>query len=108
MSTASFLDHAPTALAFGTSGLRGLVKDITDLEAYINVRGGLQYLLDCGDIRAGARVVLAGALRPSSDRIMRACAHAIVDLGCQVENSGKVPTPALVSHCLRSKRAAAM
>jgi phosphomannomutase len=108
MSTASFLDHAPTALAFGTSGLRGLVKDITDLEAYVNVRGGLQYLLDCGDIRAGARVVLAGDLRPSSDRIMRACAHAIVDLGCQVENSGKVPTPALVSHCLRSKRAGVM
>ena len=50
MSTASFLDHTPTALAFGTSGLRGLVKDITDLEAYINVSGALQYLLDSSDI----------------------------------------------------------
>ena len=27
------LDHAPAALRFGTSGLRGLVRDMTDLEA---------------------------------------------------------------------------
>jgi phosphomannomutase len=108
MSAASFLDHTPAALAFGTSGLRGLVKDITDLEAYINVRGGLQYLLACGDIQAGARVVLAGDLRPSTDRIMRACAHAIADAGCQVENAGKVPTPAMVAHCLKSGRAGVM
>ncbi len=108
MSTASFLNHTPTALAFGTSGLRGLVKDITDLEAYINVRGALRYLLDSGDIQAGGRVVLAGDLRPSTDRIMRACAHAIVDLGCQVENAGKIPTPALMAHCLSSGRPGVM
>jgi phosphomannomutase len=108
MSTASFLDHTPTALAFGTSGLRGLVKDITDLEAYINVSGALRYLLDSGDIQAGGRVVLAGDLRPSTDRIMRACAHAIVDLGCQVENAGKIPTPALMAHCLSFGRPGVM
>lgn len=50
---APFLDHVPVALAFGTSGLRGLVKDITDLEAYINVKGALRYLLGSGDIRGG-------------------------------------------------------
>ena len=113
---ASFLDHEPTALAFGTSGLRGLVKDITDLEAYINVRGALQYLLGgdgggdggSGDVRAGATVVLAGDLRPSTDRIMRACAHAITDAGCRVENAGKIPTPALIAHCLSTKRAGVM
>jgi phosphomannomutase len=108
MPTASFLDHTPTALAFGTSGLRGLVKDITDLEAYINVSGALQYLLDSGDLQAGGGVVLAGDLRPSTDRIMRACAHAIVDLGCQVENAGKIPTPALLAHCLSSGRPGVM
>ncbi len=108
MPTPSFLDHTPTALAFGTSGLRGLVKDITDLEAFINVRGSLQYLLAAGDLEAGGRVVLAGDLRPSTDRIMRACAHAIVSLGCQVENAGKIPTPALMAHCLASARPGVM
>jgi phosphomannomutase len=108
MSTASFLDHTPTALAFGTSGLRGLVKDITDLEAYINVSGALRYLLACGDIKGGDRVVLAGDLRPSTDRIMRACARAVVDAACQVENAGKIPTPALMAHCLASGRAGVM
>ncbi len=39
-----FRGKNPTALAFGTSGLRGLVSDITDLEAYINTRGFLDYL----------------------------------------------------------------
>jgi phosphomannomutase len=105
---ASFLDHTPTALAFGTSGLRGLVKDITDLEAYVNVRGALQYLVDSGDIRRDATVVIAGDFRPSTDRIMRACAHAIVDVGGQVENAGKIPTPALIAHCLSTKRAGVM
>jgi phosphomannomutase len=108
VSTASFLDHAPISLTFGTSGLRGLVKDITDLEAYINVKGAIQYLLGRGDIRAGGSVVLAGDLRPSTNRIMRACAQAIVDGGGQVENAGKIPTPALVAHCLSSKRAGVM
>ena len=87
-------------LAFGTSGLRGLVSDITDLEAYVNVKGALRYLLGSGDIRAGGRVVLAGDLRPSTDRIMRACARAIVDSGCDVENAGKIPTPALILHAI--------
>ena len=96
----AFLDHVPVALTFGTSGLRGLVKDITDLEAYINVKGALRYLLSGGDGRRGARVVLAGDLRPSTDRIMRACARAITDSGCEVENAGKIPTPALILHAV--------
>lgn len=106
--TASFVNYAPVSLAFGTSGLRGLVKDITDLEAYINVKGALRYLLSISDIRAGSTVVIAGDLRPSTDRIMRACAQAIVDSGCQVENAGKIPTPALVSRAISTGRAGVM
>jgi phosphomannomutase len=106
--TASFLNYTPVSLAFGTSGLRGLVKDITDLEAYINVKGALRYLLSIDDIRASSRVVIAGDLRPSTDRIMRACVQAIVDSGCQVENAGKIPTPALVSHAISTGRAGVM
>jgi phosphomannomutase len=106
--TASFLNYMPVPLAFGTSGLRGLVKDITDLEAYINVKAALRYLLSIGDIDAGSTVVIAGDLRPSTDRIMRACVQAIVDSGCQVENAGKIPTPALVSHAISTGRAGVM
>jgi phosphomannomutase len=104
----TFLNYAPVPLAFGTSGLRGLVKDITDLEAYINVKAALRYLLSIGDIGAQSAVVIAGDLRPSTDRIMRACAQAIVDSGCQVENAGKIPTPALVSHAISTGHAGVM
>jgi len=106
--TISFLNYAPVPLAFGTSGLRGLVKDITDLEAYINVKATLRYLLSIGDIRPGSRVVVAGDLRPSTDRIMRAGAQAIIDSGFQVENAGKIPTPALISHSISSRCAGVM
>jgi phosphomannomutase len=95
-------------LAFGTSGLRGLVKDITDLEAYVNVKGALAYLVRSGDIRPGGVVVMAGDLRPSTDRIMGACARAIVDSGCSVENAGKIPTPALILHAVATARAGVM
>jgi phosphomannomutase len=105
---AFFLNYAAVPLAFGTSGLRGLVKDITDLEAYINVKGALRYLLSIGDLRANSRVVIAGDLRPSTDRIMRSCAQAVIDAGCQVENAGKIPTPALVSHAVSNARAGVM
>ena len=105
---AFFLNYEPVPLAFGTSGLRGLVTDITDLEAYINVKAALRYLLSSGDIGANSIVVIAGDLRPSTDRIMRACAQAIVDSGCQVENAGKIPTPALVSRALSTRRAGVM
>ncbi|MET0691355.1 MAG: phosphomannomutase [Candidatus Binatia bacterium] len=92
-------------MAFGTSGLRGLVTDITDLEAYINVKATLRYLSSVGDISPRSGVVIAGDLRPSTDRIMGACAQAIIDLGCQVENAGKIPTPALILHSVSTGRA---
>ena len=107
-STTSFLNYTPVPLAFGTSGLRGLVKDITDLEAYINVKAALRYLLHIGDIRPSSTVVIAGDLRPSTDRILRACAQAILDSDCQVENAGKIPTPALIFHSVRGGRAGVM
>jgi phosphomannomutase len=107
-SRASFLNYTPVPLAFGTSGLRGLVQDITDIEVYINVKGALRYLLSIGDMAAYSKVVLAGDLRPSTDRIMRACMQAILDCGCCVENAGKIPTPALVSRAMASQGAGVM
>jgi phosphomannomutase len=104
----TFLSYTPVPLAFGTSGLRGLVKDITDIEAYINVKGAMRYLLETGDIAAGSEVILAGDLRPSTDRLMKASLQAILDSGCWVENAGQIPTPALVSHAVSTGRAGVM
>jgi phosphomannomutase len=39
---------------------------------------------------------------------MRACAQAIVDSGCQVENAGKIPTPALVFRAISTRLAGVM
>lgn len=108
----SFRGRRPTALRFGTSGLRGRVEDITDIEAFINTRGLLDYLFRIGDIRAGDTVCIAGDLRPSTDgperSIMRAVARAIEDSGLRVENLGKIPTPALTYYGLRTGRASVM
>src|SRR5215475_8279919 len=95
---AVFLNYTPVPLAFGTSGMRGLVKDITDLEAYISVKGALLYLRSRGE--TGETIVLGGDLRPSTERIMRASMQAIVDAGFGVEHVGKLPTPALVLHSI--------
>jgi phosphomannomutase len=51
MSELKFRGKQPTTLAFGTSGLRGLVTDITDLEAYINTKGFLRFALDTNDTK---------------------------------------------------------
>ena len=99
-----FRGRTPCALAFGTSGLRGLVTDITDLEAYVNTRGFLDFLLDRGGTAAGDTVSIAGDLRPSSDgpdrSIMRAVARAIDDAQLRVVNLGRIPTPALTAFAM--------
>jgi phosphomannomutase len=103
-----FRGAAPAELAFGTSGLRGLVTDITDLEAYINTRGFLDYALEIGDIPAGGTVSIACDLRPSSDSpdrsILRAVVRAIEDAGLAVDNLGQLPTPALACYAIDRKR----
>jgi phosphomannomutase len=111
-SALRFRGRQPTALAFGTSGLRGLVDDITDLEAYINTRGFLDYLFLVGDVSTGDTVCIAGDRRPSTDSadrsIMRAVARAVEDAGLIVENLGLLPTPALTNYALRNNRASVM
>lgn len=104
----SFLSYTPNALAFGTSGLRGLVSDITDLETYINVKGALAYLFAIGDTKPGSGVVLAQDLRPSSDRILLACIRAIEDSDCSVEYAGKIPTPALFLRATKKRQCGVM
>jgi phosphomannomutase len=87
---------APVQLAFGTSGLRGLVRDITDMEAYINTRGFLRYAA----ARAGETVFVGGDLRPSTPLIAAAVVRACRDAHCVVVFAGSIPTPALMAYAV--------
>lgn len=104
----AYLDNHPRALGFGTSGLRGLVSDMTDLETYVNIKGALRYLRDRGELADKATVVLGGDLRPSTPRLMRAALRAAADLGFAVENAGMIPTPALVARAMHLRTAGIM
>ncbi|GAN54789.1 phosphomannomutase [Tanticharoenia sakaeratensis NBRC 103193] len=87
-----------SGVAFGTSGARGLVAAMTDEVCFAYTTGFLSYLESCGDTAPGASVALAGDLRPSTPRILRACVAAIRHRGYVPVFCGYVPTPALCVH----------
>jgi len=113
-SLRSSLKYEPRELEFGTSGRRGKVVDITQLEVYINALAELEYLqsLDAseGGIVRGQEFFFARDLRPSSDRfvpefegrgeIAQAIVAAIRDAGMRAVNLGAIPTPALTCYAL--------
>jgi phosphomannomutase len=89
---------AKSGVKFGTSGARGCVRDMTDRVCYAYALGFVQYLIGNGALRVGEDVGIAGDLRPSSERIMTACARAVTALGCKPRNFGRIPTPALAGY----------
>lgn len=95
------LSYNPSQIGFGTSGLRGLETDMTDLECYINTRGFLLFLETHHNLQKNSLVAIAGDLRRSTPRILRAVAQAITDGGYTTEYCGLVPTPALAYYALR-------
>ena len=89
---------AHSGVKFGTSGARGLAADMTDRLCYAYTLGFLQYLAQRGALEPGTEVGIAGDLRPSSDRIMNACARVVTDFGLRPRNFGRIPTPALAAY----------
>ena len=87
---------------FGTSGARGLVCDMTDLVCYLYTIGFLQYAKKAEGSLAG-QVAVAGDLRESTPRILRAVCKAIRDCGCVPVDCGKVPSPVVALYGLEKK-----
>lgn len=89
---------AHSGVKFGTSGARGLAVEMTDAVCYAYTLGFLQYLKAKGELKPGAPVGIGGDLRPSTPRIMNACAKAAADFGGRPVNCGRLPSPALAAY----------
>lgn len=100
-TTRELLSYQPVELAFGTSGLRGLVTDMTDLECYINAAGFIRFLEHADRFAKKSKIYLGGDLRHSTPRIMRAMHQAITDAGHEAVYMGLIPTPALAYFALQ-------
>jgi phosphomannomutase len=86
-----------SGVGFGTSGARGLACAMTDRVCYAYSLAFAQHLYDRRLVSAGTPVGLAGDLRPSTERILTACARALLAGGLRPLNLGRIPTPALAA-----------
>ena len=116
------LQYEPRVLSFGTSGRRGEVIHLTQLEVYINATAELEHLLSLpraeGGIVRGEEFYFASDLRPSSARfdpqfggrgeIAQAICRAIAEAGLRPVNLGQLPTPALTCYALERERGSMM
>lgn len=87
-----------SGVAFGTSGARGLVSAMTDRVCFAYTAAFLQHLSAIGQFAPDTAVAIAGDLRPSSARIMAACAAAVRHMGGVVDHCGFIPSPAVAAH----------
>jgi phosphomannomutase len=113
-SLRSRLLYEPQVLRFGTSGRRGEVVHLTQLEIYTNALAELHYLQSLpegeGGVRRGDDFYFGYDLRPSSTsfvaeakgrgEIAQAIVRAILDAGMKPVNLGAIPTPALTCFAL--------
>ncbi len=118
----SRLEYEPVELKFGTSGRRGEVVHLTQLEIYINALAEIEYLQSlpptAGGIVRGDPFYFAYDLRPSSSRyvesqggrgeIAQAIVRAIQDSGMQPVNLGDIPTPALTHYAISRTKGSIM
>ncbi|TLU86022.1 MAG: phosphomannomutase [Chlorobium sp.] len=90
-----------SSVKFGTSGVRGLVADLTDKVCYIFTRAFIESLASDAET-----VVIGHDLRPSSPAITSACIAAIEDSVCRVIYAGALPTPAIACYAIDNQRPA--
>ena len=102
-----------SGVAFGTSGARGLVSNMTDRVCYAYTAAFIQHLESAMKVSESGftnpdsdtfnTIAIAGDLRDSTPRIMNAVAAAIIDKGYQPVNCGNIPSPAIACHGLQQK-----
>jgi phosphomannomutase len=119
---AACLAYQPRPLTFGTSGRRGEVVHLTQLEIYLNALAEFAYLQSLpdseGGIRRGDELYFASDLRPSSiayvpeqggrGEIAQAIVRAAIDAGMRPVNLGRLPTPALTAFAIARRRGSVM
>ncbi|MGY6275662.1 phosphomannomutase [Methylomonas sp. MgM2] len=88
---------AESGVAFGTSGARGLVSQMT---AQVCAAYTLAFLNSLNLAKPGQKIAVGMDLRPSSPAIVRACAAGIRQSGCEVDFCGVLPTPALALYSM--------
>ncbi|SBS27037.1 Phosphoglucosamine mutase [Marinomonas spartinae] len=84
-------------VAFGTSGVRGLVKDLTPELCFAYTASFLQAI--CPTAKC---VAIGMDLRPSSPEIAKACIIAAKAADIEVINCGTLPTPALAYYAMQN------
>lgn len=88
-----------SGVKFGTSGVRGLVENMSNEVCYAYTTAFLQEVLARPDsvdkTGTAVKVILGHDLRPSSPHIASICAAAVTNAGGQVIYAGALPTPAL-------------
>jgi|TARA_R110001632_G_scaffold60284_2_gene146318 phosphomannomutase len=90
-------------VAFGTSGVRGLVKDLTPELCFALVTSFIQEV--CPNV---TQVAVGIDLRPSSTGIAKACLSAIEASGVKAIYYGALPTPALAYYAIQNNMSAIM
>ncbi len=99
---------ARSGVAFGTSGVRGLVGDLDDAVCYAFTTAFLDHLKKHQVCDTGDPVWLGHDLRPSSPGIASACIEAVRDAGLEPVFCGVISTPALAFAALSRNHAAIM
>ncbi|WP_413578509.1 phosphomannomutase [Bdellovibrio sp. HCB290] len=92
-------------LKFGTSGVRGLVTEFTDREAYLLTTAFLQH---ANVVTPASKVSVGMDLRESSPKILNAIEKALADHQKDILNCGVLPTPALAYYSAENKSLAIM
>lgn len=86
------------ALKFGTSGVRGLVTEMTDRAVYLYTTAYVRYLLEQTEVQT---VALGGDFRSSTPAIKEAIRFALQAGGYTVTDCGYLPTPALAAYAMK-------
>jgi phosphomannomutase len=97
-----------SSLKFGTSGLRGLVTELSDTVCGAYTLAFLKHMKARHGLPDKGLILVGHDLRSSSPRMAAACIAAIRSFGMHVENCGPLPTPALAYRALSLKVPAIM